>query len=189
MTVLQLNPIPGKSEAAPAAATKPPAGSTVVDIVTKALNSGADVTALTALYLKLRNAKKDLDEQAKAKTGPINQSMDMIEAHFLAKMNELKVDSLKNESGTPYRAQSVSVTVADNAAFLDFVLTRALSAIPNLSDAARDAVKNAMVESGQFALVEARASKSAVEAYLEETKELPPGLNRRVEDKVNIRAS
>lgn len=187
MATLELNPIPTGTQPA-AEAAKPPAGTTVVDVVTKAIEGGADVAALTRLYLKLRNAKKDLDDQAKTKTKPVAEAMDKIEAHFLTQMNTLGVDSLKNEAGTPYKSETVSVTVADNSTFLDFVLMKAMDNLP-ISAEAKQTVKNAMLESGALALVEARAAKSAVEAYLEETQELPPGLNRRKEAKVNVRAS
>lgn len=183
MTTMELKPIPTA-----AASVKPPAGVDVRAVVTKAIEGGAPIDQITAIYLKLRNAKKDLDEQAKAKARPITEALDAIESHFLAKMNELGVDSLKNEAGTPYRSERVSITVADNSAFVDYVLTRALLAL-QVSDAAREKVKEAIIESGQLALIEARASKTAVEALLEETQELPPGLNRRVEATVNVRAS
>lgn len=179
---LELKPIPTADEAAPKAAP------TITDLVKNYIDSGADISVLTALYLKLRNSKKDLDEQAKKKTGPITAGLDLIENHFLAKMLELKVDSLKNEAGTPYRSEKTSITVADNGAFVDYVLTRALSGLA-VSDAAKEAIKNAMLDSGQLALIEARAAKSAIEALMEETKELPPGLNHRVEATVNVRAS
>lgn len=183
MATLELNPIPAQAKTAPAP------GTTVVDIVERLLASDKpNMVQLTTTYLKLRNAKKDIDAQAKERTGPITQAMDRIEAFMLEKMNELGTDSLKNEAGTPYRAESVSVTLADAPVFLDFVLGRALQALP-IKPEAREAIKQAMMDSGQLSLLEARPSKSAVETLLEETNELPPGLNRRVEAKVNVRAA
>lgn len=182
MTTLELNPIPSEDP------TPTPAVKTVADIVQQQIDSGADVSVLTELYLKLRNAKSDLATQAKEKGAPINDGLSKIENHFLGLMIDMKVDSLKNEAGTPYKAEVPSVTVADNMVFVDFVLTSALSSL-NVSDAARQAIKDHIIDSGHLALIEARASKSAVEAFLEETKELPPGLNRRVDVKVNVRAS
>lgn len=180
MTTLELNPIPTEQEAQPAPS--------LVDIVGHHIENGTDVSELTALYLKLRDAKSDLQAQAKERMAPINQGLEMIETHFLSLMLDMKVDSLKNEAGTPYKSEVPSVTVADNSAFMDFVLTNALAGL-QVSEEAREAIKNHMIESGHLALIEARASKSAVEAYLEETKELPPGLNRRVDVRVNVRAS
>lgn len=182
MTTLELNPIPASPE------DKPVAKPSVVEIVERSIAAKADVSALTDLYLKLRNAKSDLAAQAKEKGAPINEGLAIIENHFLGLMLEMKVDSLKNEKGTPYKAEVPSVTVADNAVFVDYVLTNALSGLA-VSDQAREAIKNHIINSGHMALIEARASKSAVEAFLEETKELPPGLNRRVDVKVNVRSS
>lgn len=186
MATLELNPIP---QAAPAvAAAKPAPRADVVTIVKGAIEKGAGINQLTALYLKLRGAKKDLEEQAKAKTRPINEALEALESHFLDKMNEMGVDSLKNEAGTPYRSERVSITVADNAAFVDFVLTRALEALP-VKPEARETIKRVILESGQLSLIEARASKSAVEAFMQEAGELPPGLNHRVEATVNVRSA
>lgn len=191
-TKLELNPIPSAEQQAPApapAATPPAATApSVADIVQNAIASGTDVAALTTLYLKLRGAEADLKDQAKKKLAPIQTGMELIENHFLAKMNELGVDSLKNAAGTPYKTEKTSITVADNSAFVDFVLTRALSGMP-LKDEAKVAIKSAIIESGQLALIEARASKTACEQYLQEMRELPAGLNRRSEFAVNVRAS
>ena len=187
MSTLELKPIP--QDAPPAAPnTKPAQGADVVTIVKGAIEKGAGINQLTALYLKLRGAKKDLDEQAKAKMRPINEALEALEVHFLATMNDMGVDSLKNEAGTPYRSERVSVTVADNSAFVDFVLTRALSALP-VNEQAREKIKEVILESGQLALIEARASKTAVEMFMQEVGELPPGLNRRVESTVNVRSA
>lgn len=187
MTKLALNPIPESGvsqETAPPKNVKPG----VAEIVRGAIENGADIATLTRLYLKLRNSKKELEDQAKARIAPINDGLAQIEGHFLDQMNELSVDSLKNEAGTPYRSRKVSITVADNEAFVDFVLTRALAALP-VSEAARDGIKKVIVDSGQLTLIEARASKTAIETLYEETKEFPPGLNRREESTVNVRAS
>lgn len=189
--VLELKPIPG-AEQAPAASQTPNRTifDDVKDIIAAAGKEGSGVTlgTLTALYIKIRNAKKDIDEQAKAKTTQLTQSIDALEAFFLAKFNELDVDSVKTEAGTPYKAEKTSVTVADNQAFVDWVLTKALEELP-VTPEARNAVKKAIMDSGALAYIESRASKTAVEAYLEETQQLPPGLNRRVEATVNVRAS
>lgn len=193
MTTLQLNPIPtadgeGTAEVVPAAPAAPAAPGTVDAVVAAAIDAGSDVSKLTALYLKLRDAKKDLTEQAKAKVAPIQKGLDLLENHFLGLMLEMKVDSLKNDKGTPYKSERVSITVADNSEFVDYVLGRALESLP-VTPEARTAIKTAIIESGQLALIEARASKTAVEALVEETQQLPPGLARNVEAVVNVRAS
>lgn len=189
-TVLALNPIPEGipgSDAPEVQETAAP-DSPVVTLVKKLIADKAPVSTMTQWYLKLRNADADLKKQYGIKRAPITGSMELIENHLLAVMNELQVDSLKNEAGTPYKTEKVTVSVADNAAFMDFVLTRALSGLP-VEDHVKAVIKNAMVESGQLALFEARAAKTAVEALVEETKVLPPGLNRTSVYAVNVRAS
>lgn len=182
-TTLELKPLPTPPKVAPAA------GTSVVDIVQRMLQADEpNIATLTSTYLKLRHSKKDIEAQAKERIAPITQAMDLIESFWLERMNAMGVDSLKNEAGTPYKSERVSVTIADSQAFLDNVLDRALQALP-IKPEAREAIKTAMIESGQLALLEVRPSKSAVEALLEETQELPPGLNRRVEATVNVRSA
>lgn len=196
MATLQLNPLPDAPDAGDNAATAVVEDAAevapdhpVLALVKRALAAEKpDMSNLTMFYLKLRNAEKDLAQQAKIKRAPLAQGMDLIEAKFLEVMLSLGVDSLKNEVGTPYKTEAVSITVADNSAFVDFVLDRALESLP-VSPEVHATIKRAIIESGQLALIEARASKSAVEALLEETHELPPGLNRRVEVKVNVRTA
>lgn len=188
-TTMKLKPIPGADKESatpttPAAATS--AAPNIKDMVASYIDKGVDIAVLTKLYLKLRDGKKDLETQAKAKLSPINDGLELIENHFLSKMLEMGVDSLKNAEGTPYKSKRVSITVADNEAWVDFVLSRALESLP-LNEVAKTAIKDAMLGSGQLALIEARAAKTAVEALMEETHELPPGLNRREEATVNVR--
>jgi hypothetical protein len=194
--VLELKPIPGAGEA-PASSSPPAAAAaqpSILDQVNafiemaKKPDSGVNMATLTKLYLKIRDAKKDVDEQAKAKTAPLTASIDALEAFFLAKMQELGTDSLKNEAGTPYKSEKSSVTVADNESFVGWVLDEALKPLA-VNDAAKAVIKQTILDSGAFAYIESRASKTAVEAYVEQTKALPPGLNRRSEWTVNVRAS
>lgn len=180
---LELKPIPEAAPAAPAASQEPD----ILAIVKAQIEGGADMAKLTALYLKLRNKKKDLDTLAKQKAAPLTASMDLIEAKFLATMQELGTDSLKNASGTPYKTIKTSITIADGPAYMDFVLTRALAGL-TVSDAAKEKIKEAMIESGQLSLIEARAAKTAVEQLMMETQMLPDGLAKRDEVAVNVRA-
>lgn len=193
--VLQLKPIPADPNAPPAEV--PVDQSPVVMVVKKATGAlgdePADITSLTKLYLKLRAGKADLTEQSKKKLAPVNMGLDLLEGYFLNKMNELNVDSLKNEAGTPYKSNKVSITVADNDAWIDFVLTQALEGLP-VKPEAKEGIKNLIIGSGMLSLIEARASKTAVESYMtpvegEPSKDLPPGLTRREETTVNLRAS
>ncbi len=184
--ILELNPIPG-TEAAPAEAAPKKPASPVLGIVKQYIAKDSDMATLTSLYIKVRNSKADLTAQAKEKLAPINESLELLENHFLAKMLEMGVDSLKNANGTPYKTTKTSIKTADAPAYLDFVLTRALADLP-LTDAAKAKIKEHMLDSGQMMLLETRAAKLAVEALMEETKELPTGLERRDEVAVNVRA-
>lgn len=197
---LALKPIPGAENAqpdetvtdttAPAAATPAPSGPPTVDaIVGNMIEQGVTVDKLTKTYLKIRDSHASLKKQAAEKMAPLVTAMAKIENHFLAKMNEMGVDSLKNAEGTPYKTTRTSITVEDNPTFVDYVLTRALSSLTQLNQQARDAIKDAIIASGQLWLIEARAAKSAVETFLIENEELPAGLKKTSEIVVNVKAS
>jgi hypothetical protein len=76
------------------------------------------------------------------------------------------MDSVKTEAGTAYKSTRISVTTGDKDAFMEFVRTN-----------------------DEWPLLEVRPSKSAVEEYRAAHDDLPPGINWRAEQVVNIRRS
>jgi hypothetical protein len=115
------------------------------------------INKLVADYVMLRNRKAALEAEHKEKLSKIKKVMDAIEAKSLAYCNQLGVSSFRTPSGTMYRSEQVSVTVADRDAFVEF--------LQGLDDEDR------------YAFIESRANKGAVEAYLESVGELPPGVS------------
>ena len=74
------------------------------------------------------------------------------------------VESMKTSVGTAYRSERTSVTVADKSAFMDYI------------------------ESNKaFDLLDVRANKTAVEGFMAENQDVPPGVNIRREVAVNFR--
>ena len=124
-----------------------------------------NITEMTEKYIKLRDLRKRLDEEHKARIAPILAAQEHVESALLALFNELGMDSAKCEAGTAYRSTRTSVTVADMDSFLEFV---------KKNDA--------------WHMLERRAAKSAVEEYVAASGgDLPPGLNFGSEVTVNIR--
>ena len=71
---------------------------------------------------------------------------------------------MKTSVGTAYRSERTSVTVADKSAFMDYI------------------------ESNKaFDLLDVRANKTAVEGFMAENQDVPPGVNIRREVAVNFR--
>lgn len=126
----------------------------------------ADVQTLVDKYVQLRDKKSELDKQHKDKMAKYNEALKELESRLLDQLNTLGVESARTPSGTAYRSIRSSVRVDDRDAFISFV---------------RD--------NDGWDFVESRPNKSAVESYLEEQQELPPGVSINRQAVVNIRRS
>lgn len=121
---------------------------------------------LVETYIKLRDAKKSIDDAAKAKTAKLVALMDQIEAQLLADFDASGVESLRTGAGTAYKSLRTSATVADWPAAFGFIQAN-----------------------GLWDMLERRVSKEAVETYRQENGALPPGVNYNAAYVINIRRS
>lgn len=123
---------------------------------------------LIAEYVWLRDAKKAEEEKFKDfLNANYGVRMDAIEQLLLAKLNEMKTDSLSARgTGTAYKKRSVSVTVADMREFQRHV-----------------------IGGEHWELVDWRANKSQVTALVDAEEPLPPGVNFTATQTVGIRKS
>lgn len=120
-----------------------------------------------SLYIKLRDQKAQMKADFEASVAPLTEKMDKLEAKLLEVFNQTGVDSVKTEFGTAYATVRTSASIADRDAFMDFVKANE-----------------------EWALLEVRVSKTAVDQYRSANDdELPPGVNVREERVVNIRRS
>lgn len=125
------------------------------------------ISEAVKLYIDLRDKKAQMKAEFDASVAEIVSKMDILEAKLLEVFNKTGTDSVKTEFGTAYSTVRTSVSAADRDAFLRFVQ-----------------------ENGEWALLEVRPSKSAVEQFREANdNELPPGISLREERVVNIRRS
>lgn len=115
-------------------------------------------------YIELRDRKKLLKDQFTKDTEAIDAGMARAEAYFMQQMQKQGLESLPTEFGVPYQSRRTSCSVSDGEAFFAF-----------------------LQDSGRWELLDKRASKAAVEAYKEETSDLPPGLNWNSEVVINVR--
>jgi hypothetical protein len=116
-------------------------------------------------YLKLKERKAMMKKVFTEKTAPLERDMAAIEAQILQHFETTGQTSAKTAHGTPYISLRESFTVADRDTYFDFVK-------------ANEA----------WDMLESRANKTAVQAWVEEHDDLPPGLNYRAERTVNIRS-
>jgi hypothetical protein len=119
---------------------------------------------LIASYLKLRDKKRLLEEEHKKVLAPFNEALGKIELELARIMEETGLDNLPGGGGTAYRTIRSSVTVNDWDTFLAWVTS-----------------------TGNWHMLEHRASKIAVEEVLDETQTLPPGLSINRAMTVNVR--
>lgn len=119
-----------------------------------------------SLYIKMRDKKAQMKAEFDASVAPLNEKMEKLEAKLLDVFNKTGMDSVKTEFGTAYTTTRVTASVADREIFMTHVR-----------------------ENDDWALLEVRASKAAVEQYRENNNDLPPGVSMREERVVNVRRS
>lgn len=117
-------------------------------------------------YLKIRDAKEALVAEQKKELARFNNALDKIEQMLLSEFNETGQDSAKTPYGTAYRSVRTSAKVADRDAFFDFVR-----------------------ENEAWDFLESRANKTAVQQFMEEHEDLPPGVDVSRVTTINIRRS
>lgn len=119
-----------------------------------------------SIYIKMRDKKAQMKAEFDASVAPLNEKMEKLEAKLLDVFNKTGIDSVKTEFGTAYTTTRVTASVADREIFMTHVK-----------------------ENDDWALLEVRASKTAVEQYRETNNDLPPGVSTREERVVNVRRS
>lgn len=124
------------------------------------------LNTLVEKYVLLRDKKSQLKAKYDGDVAELDTTLDKIEAVLLKTFTESGMDSVKTAAGTAYKSTRTSVTVAD-----------------------WDAYRNHIIAHEAWELLEKRANKTAVEQYRAANDELPPGLNWREEQVVNVRRS
>lgn len=119
-----------------------------------------------AMYIRMRDKEAEEKAAYDAKVAPLKEKREQLEAKLLEAFQKTGVDSIKTEFGTAYTSTRTTASVADRDTFMSFV-----------------------IKNQEWALLECRASKTAVEDYKAANEDIPPGVNLRVERVVNIRRS
>jgi phage host-nuclease inhibitor protein Gam len=114
----------------------------------------------------MRDKKAQMKADFEASIAPLNEKMEKLEAKLLDVFNKTGMDSVKTESGTAYTTTRTTASVADRDAFMEYVKANE-----------------------EWALLEIRAAKAAVEQYRAVHDDIPPGVSIREERVVNIRRS
>lgn len=123
---------------------------------------------LVEKYIALRDRKAALKGDYEKSVAKIDEALGRIEAYLLTQLTATGSESVRTKSGTFYKSERISATVAD-------------------WDHIREWVLDAPAE--RWSMLEKRVSKGFVEAYKTEHNDLPPGVNIRSEIVVNVRRS
>ena len=117
-------------------------------------------------YRTLREKKEEIVARHKEELAPINDQMLKCLAWIQQQLQSQGLTNFKGQSGIAFLQTDTSVTVQDREAFFSWVKDNDL-----------------------FQMLDARASKSVVMDYINQFKEIPPGLGVNSEQTVHIRKS
>ncbi len=109
---------------------------------------------MISAYIQLRDRKEALDAEYSRRVAAVKAIMAEIEARLRTALNDANAASIRTDAGTVFTAMQTSVRTVDPGVFRRFV-----------------------IDSGAWNLIETRPSKPAVEAWLAEQGELPPGVD------------
>lgn len=123
-----------------------------------------NVGEVIATYMRLRDKKAAIENEAREKVKAIVEKLDKLEAYLKLNMDEQGITSVKSEHGTAF------LTTVDYANVQDW-----------------DAVLAFIRETGSYDMLERRVSKTAVRGYINEEKSVPPGINYGTRISVNVR--
>ena len=124
----------------------------------------AKVEDIVRDYVSIRDSVAEIKARQKAELDPYAQALAKLESQMMTILVDAGVDSMKTPAGTAYRSEKTSVTVADKSAFMDYIQSN-----------------------GAFDLLDVRANNTAVEGFMAEHQDVPPGVNIRREASVNFR--
>jgi hypothetical protein len=115
-------------------------------------------------YVAGRDKLKKMEEAYKVSIAKDKETMNMIEGYLLKFLEQTGGDNMKTPYGTFFKTTKHTASLEDPKAFLNFVIAGA-----------------------HWDLIDKKANVTAVMAFLEENKELPPGVKLSSKLDVNVR--
>ena len=149
-----------------------------------------DIKEVVEKYISLRDQKAQIAERHKAELAPVNESMEVIEKWLLKEMEKMGVESLKTPAGTPYKAVTKSVKMQDPESFKRFVFAPVIDAFNNWANTFGGEVPDiaSLLQGGVlWDMIDFRAGKKGVTDYIEQTGEVPSGVEVSQFTTINIR--
>ena len=118
---------------------------------------------LVKLYVQLRDRRSDRKKQWESLDEGDKSKQEKIEAIILARYAEQGIESARTAHGTAYKTKVGYASVADKDTFFDWVM-----------------------ENKATEFLESRANKTAVQQFINEHQDLPPGINWREEIHIRV---
>lgn len=115
-------------------------------------------------YRKLRDKVKEIKERHAGELVLFNKAMEQLEAIALQQMQARGEKSIRTDEGTMYINTLTSFKLTDPVAFTEWAQ-----------------------QNNRLDMFERRVAKTVVEAYVDETNSLPPGVDRSALVSVNFR--
>lgn len=113
-----------------------------------------DAEKRIAQYVQCRDLIAKIKERQEQELKPYTQLLEQISAKIQQFMDTNNVVNVKSKAGTAHFTSKQTASLADPDAFMQFVISNS-----------------------KFDLLDRRANATAVRAFVEETKTLPPGCN------------
>lgn len=113
-----------------------------------------DVAKRIEQFVKLRDLIKSKDDEHKKAMKPFRETLEQLNSVLLAHLNSINGDSVSTESGTVYRTEKKSASIADAQAFMDYV-----------------------IQNQAWDLLDRKANVTAVEEFIKSQAAPPPGVN------------
>jgi hypothetical protein len=113
-----------------------------------------DIGKRVSQYVQLRDMIAAKKKQQKEELKPWQDALDKLNSVLLGYLNATNQNSANTDGGTVYRTPDESVSIADPEAFMRHV-----------------------IGTESWELMDRKANKTAVKAYIEEYKHTPPGVN------------
>jgi len=108
---------------------------------------------LIEMFTKLRDLKADLNKQATDRLAPVKELLEYVENRLLERMNSDDVSQFKNDESTASRVLKTHVRVKDWPTFFAWAQ-----------------------DHEAFAMLKRDVAPDAVRAFMEESEEVPPGI-------------
>jgi hypothetical protein len=115
-------------------------------------------------YITIRDKLKEIDDEFDAKRKPYVELQNLLTGWLQTFMETAGADNIKTPYGTCYNSTRYTASLADPQVFMDFV-----------------------ENTKQYDLLDRKANVTAVKAYVEEHKTLPPGVNLSAIKTVGVR--